>query len=252
MDDAHINWQYVENDNADDERLKRMGTSYLMYSLRDIYDGEITIIGNPRIQPYDVCFLNDFYNEMSGPFEVEQVVHTFSEETGFITQLKPDLYTTIGETASRTAVGALGAYAYRTVMDVMGVPWEDGGNEIIAKFLSGDFVRDFTKLGMLATLGKFALTKPLFAAPVLLAAYFIGGYIRDHAVIRVVPMYHKGIPWVTGLEGFEAPETSDVLLNQFQLMRKGFREGLDAKNRLAEDLIDFNKFDVNLRKLTGV
>ena len=252
MDDSHINWKYVENNNAYEERLKRMGTSYLMYALRDIYDGEITILGNPRIQPFDVCFLNDFYNDMSGPFEVEQVVHTFSEETGFITQLKPDLYTTIGETAQRTAVGAIGVYAYRTVLDVMGVSWQDGGNEIIASFMSGDFVRDFTKLGLLAALGRFTLAYPMFAAPVLLAGYFLGGYIRDHAVIRVVPMYHNGIPWVTGLEGFEAPETSDVLLNQFHLMRKGFSEGLDATAQLADDLLSWEKLGANSQRILGI
>ena len=243
MDESHIKWLYVENNNALGDRAQRMATSMLMYSLRDIYDGEITILGNPMIQPFDVVFLNDFYNDMSGPFEVEQVVHTFSEQTGFITQLKPDLVTSIGEIAQRTAFGALGAYAYRTVLNVMpDIEWDDHANDLLFGLVSGELLQGTAgiagSLAAVVALGAFTIKMPLFAAPMLLAGYFIGGYLKDHAIIRVVPLFHKGIPFVTGLEGFQAPDTSDVLLNQFKLMRRGFREGVDATQDLFADFFN--------------
>lgn len=93
-------------------------------------------------------------------------------------------------------------------------------------------------LGAIAALSVFTYAMPLYAAPLILAGYFIGGYLKDHAIIRVVPLFHKGIPYVTGLEGFQAPETSDVLLNQFRLMRRGFREGVDATQELFADFFN--------------
>tara|TARA_B100000131_G_scaffold321606_1_gene372798 strand:- start:7088 stop:17254 length:10167 start_codon:yes stop_codon:yes gene_type:complete len=68
----------------------RYGQSALMYGLREMYKGEIMILGNPRIRPWDVCILMDDYNDMYGPVEVESVVHMFSHETGFLTEIKPN------------------------------------------------------------------------------------------------------------------------------------------------------------------
>ena len=242
MDESHINWQYVENDNAIDDRADRMATSMLMYSLRDIYDGDITILGNPNIQPHDVCFLNDFYNDMSGPFEVEQVIHTFSESTGFITQIKPDLFTSISETAQRTAMGALGAYAYRYLTSFIGWKWGPEAAEITPTALA---------VGGFSALGALTYSFPLFMAPVLLSSYFIGGYLRDHAIIRVVPLFHKGIPFVTGLEGFRAPETGDVILEQFRLLRRSIGEGVDAVADLWADVNNPNRQRQVIRSITG-
>jgi hypothetical protein len=43
------------------------------------------------MKPYDQVFIYDTYNDMYGPVEVEQVVHIFSSETGFVTVITPDL-----------------------------------------------------------------------------------------------------------------------------------------------------------------
>ena len=59
--------------------------------LKDLYQGEIVISGEPALKPYDQVFLFDTYNDMAGPIEVEQVTHIFSQETGFVTVITPDL-----------------------------------------------------------------------------------------------------------------------------------------------------------------
>jgi len=64
-----------------------MGT--LIDTMKDMYRGEIIVTGNPRLRPWDIAILTDDYNDMVGPIEIEQVVHTFSHETGFITEVKP-------------------------------------------------------------------------------------------------------------------------------------------------------------------
>jgi hypothetical protein len=65
----------------------RYALGYLFKHLKDLYQGELVITGEPALKPYDVVFLYDAYNDMAGPLEVEQVTHIFSQETGFE---KPD------------------------------------------------------------------------------------------------------------------------------------------------------------------
>ncbi len=62
------------------------------------------------MKPYDQCFLHDSYNDMHGVFEVEQVTHIFSSETGFVTCIVPDLVVQCNELASMAMTDALGAY----------------------------------------------------------------------------------------------------------------------------------------------
>lgn len=78
----------------------RYGMGELLFSLRDMYRGEILTLGNPRIMPWDIVILHDTYNSMVGPIEVEQVVHNFSHETGFITEIKPSAVVLANETSS--------------------------------------------------------------------------------------------------------------------------------------------------------
>jgi len=68
------------------------------------------ITGEPKLKPYDVVFLYDSYNDVSGPIEVEQVTHIFSQETGFVTSIIPDLCVQTNEYASATLIEAVQMY----------------------------------------------------------------------------------------------------------------------------------------------
>lgn len=68
----------------------RYGMGELIYGMKQMYRGEILSLGNPRIQPWDICTIVDSYNDMTGPVEVEAVTHMFSHETGFLTEIKPN------------------------------------------------------------------------------------------------------------------------------------------------------------------
>jgi len=63
----------------------------LMRHMKDTYKGQLLVIGDPRIRPYDRCLVMDSYSGMNGSVEVEQVVHTLSPQTGFLTEITPDL-----------------------------------------------------------------------------------------------------------------------------------------------------------------
>jgi len=51
---------------------RRYALGFLLRNLKRCYKGDLTIIGNPRIKPYDVVFVMDSESEMTGPIEVRQ------------------------------------------------------------------------------------------------------------------------------------------------------------------------------------
>ncbi len=66
----------------------------------------LSITGEPQLKPYDVVYLYDSYNDVSGPIEVEQVTHIFSQETGFVTSIIPDLCVQTNKYASASLINA--------------------------------------------------------------------------------------------------------------------------------------------------
>lgn len=85
----------------------RYGMGQLIYNLKQMYRGEVLVLGNPRIRPWDICILMDRQNDIFGPVEVEQVVHTFSHETGFVTEIKPNALVFANEVSTWPIIEAL-------------------------------------------------------------------------------------------------------------------------------------------------
>lgn len=69
---------------------KSYAKSLLAKEAKDMYKGSLSVLGNSAIRPYDVCIIHDTYTNMYGPIEVEEVIHHYSPETGFITSIIPD------------------------------------------------------------------------------------------------------------------------------------------------------------------
>lgn len=83
-----------------DELLaKRIGLAHLKENIKDIYGGELIIIGNSDIRPHDLVYLSDVYERMYGIFEVEQVVHHFTSEMGYVTSITPNALVTVNDPA---------------------------------------------------------------------------------------------------------------------------------------------------------
>lgn len=88
----------------------RYGISSLIYGMKEMYGGELTILGDPTMKPWDVCFLFDDQNKMSGPFEIKAITHIFSFETGFLTEIVPNAVVVGNETSSWPIIEALKVY----------------------------------------------------------------------------------------------------------------------------------------------
>jgi hypothetical protein len=82
--------------NANDDKVNkelawRITMNVLRQNVKDMYDGEICVIGDPSVRPYDRIFVKDTYEDMTGQMEVETVIFNMSGETGFTTTIIPDV-----------------------------------------------------------------------------------------------------------------------------------------------------------------
>ena len=83
----------------DELSARRIALSHLKESIKDIYQGELIVIGNGDIRPHDLVYLADVYERMYGIFEVEQVVHHFTSDMGYVTSITPNALVTVNDPA---------------------------------------------------------------------------------------------------------------------------------------------------------
>jgi hypothetical protein len=94
-----------------------VGSSVLAQSLSNMYQGEITILGNSQIKPHDVVVISDETNNMYGMAVVRSVKHHLGGQLGFVTKLEVepmmsfrDLHSSMNATIIKTLLG-IGAIA---------------------------------------------------------------------------------------------------------------------------------------------
>ena len=66
------------------------GANSLAEYLRNMYQGVITILGDPALKPYDMVGIDDRHSDMKGPCTVRSVTHTMSFDQGFVTSFEPE------------------------------------------------------------------------------------------------------------------------------------------------------------------
>ena len=74
----------------------RYGLSTVLEGMKNIYEGNLLLLGNAKIMPLDAIILDDNITKMYGPLEVKGVNHIFSHETGFLTDIEIQAMTTYG------------------------------------------------------------------------------------------------------------------------------------------------------------
>lgn len=89
--------------------------------VRDMYDGYLTVMGDPSVKPFDQMWINDSHNSINGPADVKEVTQIMNHEMGYITMIKPDAVVvnsdqrslTVGMAAMNIAGTALIRYGLR-------------------------------------------------------------------------------------------------------------------------------------------
>lgn len=121
---------------------RRMTANALKDSIKDMYAGDMVLLGTPSLKPHDRLIINDTYENMSGHVTVESVTHSLSADTGFTSTVIPDCISTVDDQFEKGS---------RSVADYVNV----SAMTIYAGLLAGSLVAD-KGLGPLTQLSKFA------------------------------------------------------------------------------------------------
>lgn len=73
-----------------EDQARMYAYSAVKENMKDMYQGSLVVLGDPSLKPHDMCYLGDQINDMTGNFQVKDVTHSFSLETGFISTITPD------------------------------------------------------------------------------------------------------------------------------------------------------------------
>jgi hypothetical protein len=173
------------------------GLSNLWLGMRDMYQGELVILGDPSIKPYDFVFINDYYTDMRGPIEVEQVVHHFSHDTGFITTIKPDL-----------------ACYMNTIMSQGATLLASAHHDSVMEFLTR--IRSMT--GFFANLSDLPLR----------TAFFLTQLNRNRREpLNFTPLLYSGRPYIAGIQGFERNTLYEAVKGRIYRWVKGHEDTME-------------------------
>ncbi len=203
----------------------------LKRSLRDVYKGSLVILGNPAIKPYDICYVFDEYTDMIGPVEVEQVVHLFSQESGFLTEITPDLSIALNEWTTLGTMDAIGLIAEGAIKNIFKRTIGDQADVAEVKTPGG------ITLGVSNALIALGLTTSAIAAP---GTFLIGAFLFNKAVemsqfrnpFSFSPLLLKGRPMLAGVG------SRTLNSNWWNQLGQWVKEGTIGLQLSIDDLLD--------------
>jgi hypothetical protein len=194
---------------CDNETLaRRYCIGLLNRHLKDVYKGEIIVTGMD-VDPYDMLYIHDDRIGMYGPAEVEQVVDTFTPETGWVTEITPDLITGTNEWSTRSTAEArmavIGAISHKYLGYRMGATSLVGAAAVgvAGGAFAGGLLGTFA--GPAGTIAGGVTGAGVMAAGAAIA--WMGGYhvirwTQDRQPIWVCPLILGERPFFSGLDGF--------------------------------------------------
>lgn len=153
---------------------KRYAQGLFVHGLREMYKGELIVIGNENIKPYDIVHLRDNTNDIHGPVEVKSVTHILNRDTGYVTVIEPGVCMEINDMFNMSLTELLPeAYTYVT---------ESYPQELASAMSATD--------NPFASTALFAITK-------------IMHFTQDGVPVAISPLTFKGKPFVSTAIGIQ-------------------------------------------------
>ena len=216
---------------------EKVTTNVLRQSVKDMYEGEICIIGDPSLKPYDRISIIDIIEDVQGIMECETVIHSMNIETGFTTTFIPDVIvrgennaTEVGGqsvlrsflTAAVTAVvgkGAMAAISGKANVGLFKIASSKAAQTIATKAGQSALTQSIAAgagavegTGMSAVIAT--VSNPYFLAGVAVAAgsMFITlcnykemffRFCRNIQALSVYPVFKNGRPLIAGMSGHQ-------------------------------------------------
>lgn len=185
--------------------------SFLREELGKMYRGELVIIGRPEIEPGDVIILSDPSKSMVGPVEVDTIIHSFNQENGYISIIKPRVLVSVND--------KLSAPWYVAVGDLF-----NSLQARIAPLLSGT-----ANIGI----GSDGLNTVITGGVVLFATTIN----QKLHTMYIHPITRYNRPWVAGVEGWSTQDIVSIYGQKVQRKYKEEIEPLIESYRAARSLL---------------
>lgn len=209
--------------------------SYIQSFLRDelakAYRGELVLMGNPEIEPFDVLVLLDSSTGISGPVEVDSVIHSFNMENGYITIVKPRAMTVVNDKLSAPIQQAV----WKMLTDAQGVI--EGYSSKLPFAVNVPTVE--VALGI-ATLAGGIAAGPWIAGAAALGGsslVFWTGKVRNRLnPMGFIPLTRFERPWISGLEGWKIDDVLGTLGTKWQYFKVDEIEPLIESYRTARGM----------------
>ena len=207
--------------------------SFLRDELAKAYRGELVLIGNPEIEPFDILMMLDPSTGISGPVEVDSVIHSFNQETGYITIVRPRAMIVINDKLSMPIHQAVWDMLTRMQSQIEG--WTMNSTLINPSKLP---VVE-AELGIAAVAAGLALS-PWIAVPAALAGgvaiFWTGKVVNRLNPMGLVPLTRFQRPWVSGLEGWKVDDVLGTLNTKWQYFKEDEIEPLMYSFRTARNM----------------
>lgn len=217
----------------------RVGISLLAEEARDMYNGELVLIGDSLIKPYDVIHIFDYTNEMSGPIEVGRVIHTLSAQTGFTTRIKPDLIVNQKNKFNEEELfvgGQMMEHSFSRGFQeglLGGIGLAAGGGALMSLITAASAQATTAGLATTALAGLTALSYVGVAGAAIYGGYKLAKYHHERIImvmnniigrdsIDILPLTYRKVPYVAGVEG----------IKKDSYMRHMYGMALDDKKKL--------------------
>lgn len=208
-----------------------MTMSGLRDAMREMYQGELIVIGDPTVKPYDRIILNDKTEYMRGQVEVREIVQNFSCYDGYTTTIYPDCITGIDagtDTKKAWNSATVAAAVHQTTSAINGTSnlIKNGINITKAKEAAEE-VKDVSKLLKYAkNLGSFAIgwgpmaiPKVVFTAGVYCLTNYVSKQLRYSRCCSVLPLMKNEKVYTAGLDGSMGLVAGSPTENKEGLMR---------------------------------
>jgi hypothetical protein len=164
----------------------------LLLTTKEVYDGELIMLGDPSIKPHDTIVISDAYNRMYGPIEVREVVHSFDRESGFTTTVVPDLVVHVNNPFKIAALMAtsfkINALSFAVASKWLAAPLGHQGAAVSSFLKNTDPNHNLEKGFYSSVFGR-------------------SGWQRAHREpIGISPLVYNGKPYIAGFEGMKSEE----------------------------------------------
>lgn len=228
------------------DNIKQGGSLHACYAqsfLRDevgkMYGGEIVLSSIPEIEYGDILMILDPSTGISGPVEVDSVIHSFDQESGSITIVRPRTWVMVNEAASANIM----AMIWQTIPQLGALgrdfgPSYDQSSQLTKTVTQVAVGSTAVALGALVAPGIGAVASSiagleaigavsLLAGPpgwvlggLLAAGVLVGGTAMATMVSKknfmlnpmmIVPLTRNSHPWVGGLQGYRISDISNLI-----------------------------------------